>query len=59
MADVGSGQDGTVSRLRVVLDAGHGGHDPGAIGPAGTREKDVALQIALQIANALDAARRG
>lgn len=30
----------------VALDPGHGGEDPGAIGPAGTREKDVVLQIA-------------
>ncbi len=25
----------------VVIDAGHGGHDPGAIGPSGLKEKDV------------------
>lgn len=31
---------------RVVLDPGHGGHDPGAVGPAGLREKDVTLDIA-------------
>ncbi|HLV65820.1 MAG TPA: N-acetylmuramoyl-L-alanine amidase [Polyangiaceae bacterium] len=31
---------------RVVLDPGHGGHDPGAIGPSGLREKDVTLDIA-------------
>jgi N-acetylmuramoyl-L-alanine amidase len=31
---------------RVALDPGHGGHDPGAIGPSGIREKDVALDIA-------------
>jgi len=31
---------------RVVLDPGHGGHDPGAIGPRGLREKDVTLDIA-------------
>lgn len=31
---------------RIVLDPGHGGHDPGAIGPSGLREKDVALDIA-------------
>jgi N-acetylmuramoyl-L-alanine amidase len=31
---------------RVVLDPGHGGHDPGAIGPIGLREKDVTLDIA-------------
>lgn len=31
----------------VALDPGHGGEDPGAIGPNGTREKDVVLKIAL------------
>lgn len=31
---------------RVVIDPGHGGHDPGAIGPRGLREKDVTLDIA-------------
>jgi N-acetylmuramoyl-L-alanine amidase len=31
---------------RVVLDPGHGGHDPGALGPGGLREKDVTLDIA-------------
>ncbi|MEZ7829577.1 MAG: N-acetylmuramoyl-L-alanine amidase [Brachymonas denitrificans] len=30
----------------VALDPGHGGEDPGAIGPNGTREKDVVLRIA-------------
>ena len=30
----------------VALDPGHGGEDPGATGPGGTREKDVVLQIA-------------
>ncbi len=35
---------------RVVIDAGHGGKDSGAIGPGGTREKDVALAIARQVA---------
>lgn len=33
-------------RLRVVLDAGHGGEDTGAISPDGTREKTIALDIA-------------
>jgi N-acetylmuramoyl-L-alanine amidase len=41
---------GRVDRLIVVaLDAGHGGEDPGAIGPGGTREKDVVLAIARQL----------
>jgi N-acetylmuramoyl-L-alanine amidase len=31
---------------RVVLDPGHGGHDPGATGPSGLHEKDVVLDIA-------------
>ncbi len=36
-----------VDRLIVVaLDAGHGGEDPGAIGPSGLREKDVVLAVA-------------
>ncbi len=33
----------------VVLDAGHGGHDPGAIGVGGLREKDVTLRLALAL----------
>ncbi|WP_128000233.1 N-acetylmuramoyl-L-alanine amidase [Piscinibacter defluvii] len=41
---------GKVDRLIVVaLDPGHGGEDPGAIGPTGLREKDVVLAIALQL----------
>ncbi len=39
----------------VAIDAGHGGEDPGAIGPAGTREKDVALAIARELKAAVDA----
>ena len=30
----------------IALDPGHGGEDPGAVGPGGTREKDVVLQVA-------------
>jgi len=33
---------------RIVVDAGHGGHDPGAVGPNGLYEKDVVLDIALR-----------
>ena len=33
----------------VALDPGHGGEDPGAIGPGGTREKDVVLQVARRL----------
>ena len=39
---------------RVVIDAGHGGHDTGAIGPSGVREKDVALAIALKLKDRLE-----
>lgn len=38
---------------RVVIDPGHGGHDSGAIGKGGTREKDVALAISLKLADEL------
>ena len=38
---------------RIVVDPGHGGHDPGAIGAGGTREKDVVLQIGLKLARLL------
>ena len=33
----------------VVIDAGHGGEDPGAVGKMGTREKDVVLKIAKKV----------
>jgi N-acetylmuramoyl-L-alanine amidase len=38
---------------RVALDPGHGGSDPGAIGPAGVKEKDVTLGVARRVAPAL------
>ncbi|MDO3720428.1 N-acetylmuramoyl-L-alanine amidase [Marinobacter sp. chi1] len=38
----------------VVIDAGHGGEDPGAIGPKGTREKNVVLQMAKTLAALID-----
>lgn len=34
----------------IVIDPGHGGKDPGAIGPRGTREKDITLSIAEKVA---------
>jgi N-acetylmuramoyl-L-alanine amidase len=37
----------------VVIDAGHGGADPGALGVGGIREKDVALGIAVELAEIL------
>lgn len=38
----------------VVIDPGHGGRDPGAVGPRGTREKDVALALGLTLARELE-----
>jgi len=38
----------------VVIDAGHGGEDPGAIGPRGTREKDVVLSMAKTLQRIID-----
>lgn len=39
---------------RVVIDPGHGGEDPGAIGPNGLKEKDVVLKIAKLLAKKLE-----
>ena len=39
----------------VVVDAGHGGHDPGAHGPSGVQEKDVTLAISRQLVDLLNA----
>ena len=36
---------------RIVIDAGHGGKDPGAIGPSGLQEKDIVLSMALLLAD--------
>ena len=45
--------DKTDRLIVIALDPGHGGEDPGAIGPAGTQEKDVVLQIALKLRDRL------
>ena len=39
----------------VVIDAGHGGKDPGCIGKGGTREKDIVLSVARKLRSKLDA----
>ena len=41
--------------LVIAIDAGHGGQDPGAVGPSGTREKDVTLAIARELGRQIDA----
>ncbi|BBA70320.1 N-acetylmuramoyl-L-alanine amidase AmiC [Geobacter sulfurreducens] len=38
---------------RIVVDPGHGGHDPGAVGAHGTQEKNVVLTIGLKLAEKL------
>ncbi len=38
---------------RIVIDAGHGGHDSGTIGPDGIEEKDIALDVALRLGHLL------
>ncbi|AAR35198.2 N-acetylmuramoyl-L-alanine amidase [Geobacter sulfurreducens] len=38
---------------RIVVDPGHGGHDPGAVGAHGTQEKNVVLAIGLKLAEKL------
>jgi N-acetylmuramoyl-L-alanine amidase len=45
-----------IAGLRVVVDPGHGGEDPGFLGPAGTRESDVCFAIATALEAALIAA---
>ena len=46
---------GTDRLIIIALDPGHGGEDPGAVGPGGTREKDVVLQIALRLRERINA----
>ena len=43
----------------VALDPGHGGEDPGAIGPSGTREKDVVLRVAHLLRDRINATTIG
>jgi N-acetylmuramoyl-L-alanine amidase len=44
---------GRADRPLVVIDAGHGGFDPGALSPDGTREKDITLAVARAIRDEL------
>jgi N-acetylmuramoyl-L-alanine amidase len=38
---------------RIVIDAGHGGHDSGTLGPGGLEEKDIVLDVALRLGRLL------
>jgi N-acetylmuramoyl-L-alanine amidase len=44
-----------VRMVTIALDPGHGGEDPGAIGPSGTREKDIVLAVAKKLKARLEA----
>jgi N-acetylmuramoyl-L-alanine amidase len=47
---------GKVERLAIiVIDAGHGGEDPGALGRLGSREKDITLTVARRLKKLVDA----
>lgn len=39
--------------MKICIDPGHGQHDPGAVGPGGTKEKDVTLSVALKLGEKL------
>lgn len=54
-AEVSLAQQLGLKVRRVIIDAGHGGHDTGAIGPTGVREKDVALSVVLKLKDRLEA----
>ncbi len=58
-ASAPSGAARRVDRKRiVVIDAGHGGVDPGTIGPSGLYEKDLVLEYAMELKRRLLASRR-
>jgi N-acetylmuramoyl-L-alanine amidase len=49
------GKNGGATPLKlIVLDAGHGGHDPGATGPNGVQEKDVVLDVTRRAARMIE-----
>jgi N-acetylmuramoyl-L-alanine amidase len=47
-------QQAAVPLRTIVLDAGHGGHDSGAIGPGGLQEKELALDVTRRVARLLE-----
>jgi N-acetylmuramoyl-L-alanine amidase len=57
-AGTASGRAPSAAQARpviIAIDAGHGGEDPGAIGPLGTQEKDVTLAIARKLRDLINA----
>ena len=51
-----AGSPPVTDRLIIIaLDPGHGGEDPGAVGPGGTREKDVVLKLAHRLRDRINA----
>jgi N-acetylmuramoyl-L-alanine amidase len=53
-AALASGAGTNLSIATIVIDAGHGGMDPGAIGPEGLMEKDVTLDVAHRLRRLLE-----
>jgi N-acetylmuramoyl-L-alanine amidase len=53
-SSAGAGQSGLEPLRLIVLDAGHGGHDPGAAGPSGLTEKDVVLDVTRRVARMVE-----
>src|SRR5204862_431968 len=51
---VPSRRDALMPLRTIVLDAGHGGHDPGATGPAGLMEKDLVLDVTRRVARLIE-----
>ena len=45
---------GNGAKVVIAIDAGHGGQDPGAIGPGGTREKNVTIAVARKLRSLLN-----
>ncbi|TVQ95745.1 MAG: N-acetylmuramoyl-L-alanine amidase [Deltaproteobacteria bacterium] len=53
LAPTAQAADGLTAVRTIVLDPGHGGEDTGTTGPCGTEEKELVLQIAFQLRDAL------
>ena len=51
----GQPKDGVDRLITIVIDPGHGGEDPGAVGASGSLEKDITLTIARKLKGLIDA----